>query len=164
MNCPEHSRLQQLPSFRRGLYLHKKGGLYQALALAVEEATQTPVVIYQHIEGEQIGEVLWTRPLTSWNEIVEWPDGQLRPRFVWADYHDVLRQAEQCGTTTVDRIKSVTVEARVKRNEAEAQIKARRSPFLKVLSAIGESLSMELKKIQDEEDARVSAVFEDAIK
>jgi hypothetical protein len=69
----------ELPSFRPGLYRHYKGGLYQAHGLAVEEATLRPVVMYTHL-----GDALtWTRPLESWQQIVNWPNGASRPRFVW---------------------------------------------------------------------------------
>lgn len=75
----------KLPHFRPGLYRHKKGGLYQALGLAVEESTLKPVVIYVHVDGEDVSDTMWTRPLASWNEIVEWPDGSHKQRFIWAN-------------------------------------------------------------------------------
>lgn len=69
----------ELPSFRSGVYRHCKGGLYKAQGLALEESSLSPVVIYTHL-----GETLtWTRPLESWQQIVSWPDGTYRPRFVW---------------------------------------------------------------------------------
>jgi hypothetical protein len=72
----------KLPPFRHGLYQHKKGGLYHALGLAIEEATLKPVVVYVHVDDSASG-VMWTRPLESWDEIVEWPDGSKKQRFVW---------------------------------------------------------------------------------
>jgi hypothetical protein len=70
----------------KGVYKHYKGGEYSVLALGVEEATLTPVVIYQPVGLIMPGDVMekvwphdveyWTRPLDDFNTMM-WP-GQRR--------------------------------------------------------------------------------------
>jgi predicted metal-dependent HD superfamily phosphohydrolase len=62
------------------LYQHWKGGLYRVVALAVEEATGAPTVVYRPLSDP--AERCWTRPLVSFEEEVEGLDGEARARFV----------------------------------------------------------------------------------
>jgi hypothetical protein len=44
--------------------------------MATHSETQEEMVVYSH-DGKT-----WVRPLSMWNQLVEWQDGILRPRFV----------------------------------------------------------------------------------
>jgi hypothetical protein len=55
------------------VYRHFKGGRYRPLLLA-----QPGHVVYISLVYGQI----WVRPISMWNEYVEWPDGVRRSRFV----------------------------------------------------------------------------------
>lgn len=57
---------------------HYKGGVYQTRGLARSTDTKDVLVIY----GSLGPGGLWARPLAEWNDLVTWPDGVLRPRFV----------------------------------------------------------------------------------
>ena len=64
-----------------GIYRHFKGGLYRVLGVARHSETLEELVVYQScVDASQ----LWVRPLSMWNETVEW-DGQKIRRFVPAD-------------------------------------------------------------------------------
>jgi len=65
-----------------GVYEHWKGGVYRLLHVAAEEATGTPVVVYVCVSDRE-GR-LWTRPASSWSEVVNSPSGR-RPRFLRVD-------------------------------------------------------------------------------
>jgi hypothetical protein len=52
-----------------GHYQHYKGGTYEVIMLAREEATLTAVVVYRSKETGQV----WTRPLVNFNELVYQP-------------------------------------------------------------------------------------------
>lgn len=60
-----------------GFYRHFKGGLYEVLHVATEEATATPCVVYRSATTGQV----WTRGLSAFVESVAWPDGTQGPRF-----------------------------------------------------------------------------------
>lgn len=60
-----------------GVYRHYKGGEYQVVGLAIDEATSAPVVVYR---AESDGHITFVRPLSVWLETVETPGGRM-PRF-----------------------------------------------------------------------------------
>jgi hypothetical protein len=66
-----------------GVYQHYKGGLYTVLGVA-EDCTntrdKTELVIYVSLKDGKI----YCRELKEFSEIVEWPDGGQKPRFVGA--------------------------------------------------------------------------------
>lgn len=62
-------------SVKPGLYRHYKGGLYCVLVLATDEATRTPLVIYQGAGG-----AVWARALVDFEAIIT-IDGRSTPRF-----------------------------------------------------------------------------------
>lgn len=63
-------------SVKPGFYRHYKGGLYCVLLLATDEATRTPLVIYQGTGGET-----WARPLVDFEATVT-VNGKRTTRFV----------------------------------------------------------------------------------
>ena len=61
---------------------HYKGGLYRVLFHAVDEETKEKMVVYQTIVGD--GPV-WVRARLAFDDLVKWPDGVERARFVLQD-------------------------------------------------------------------------------
>lgn len=60
-------------------YRHHRGGTYTVLAVArSSEARDELLAVYTSHQTQQV----WVRPWSMFNEIVEWPDGVRRPRFV----------------------------------------------------------------------------------
>jgi hypothetical protein len=62
-----------------GIYEHFKGGRYRVLHTASHTETHEGIVIYMSLDSHG---TIWARPLSMWNEQVEWPDGFKRPRFI----------------------------------------------------------------------------------
>ena len=62
-----------------GRYKHFKGGEYEVIDTAIHSETDELVVVYRPLYGEQ---ALWVRPLTMWNETVEY-QGELVKRFTF---------------------------------------------------------------------------------
>lgn len=62
----------------RGAYKHFKGGHYFVYGVAYHTETDEPMVVYT---PDTDGGDFWVRPLDMFNEEVEWPDGEMRPRF-----------------------------------------------------------------------------------
>lgn len=60
------------------LYRHFKGGLYIFLGYARHSETKEEMVVYITVPTKEV----WVRPKALWEEIVRWPDGQMRPRFI----------------------------------------------------------------------------------
>lgn len=60
-----------------GIYQHFKGGKYKLLNIAINSETMERMVVYKSLYGE---EKIWVRPLSMWNEIVEY-NGSKLPRF-----------------------------------------------------------------------------------
>ena len=62
-----------------GIYYHYRNPTiyYQVLMIAINEATETPVVVYQALYGKKI---IWTRKISIWNQLVE-HNGVLVKRF-----------------------------------------------------------------------------------
>lgn len=70
------------PYLVSGVYDHYKGGKYLALGVAEQTETGERLVIYVALTGAGLpGPRLRARPLSMWNEFVEWPDGFSKPRF-----------------------------------------------------------------------------------
>lgn len=74
-------------AFVPGPHVHYKGDLYDALYLArLSEDRSKYVVVYRSVKTGDI----WVRPFEHplfegddcWCDVVEWPDGVKRPRFV----------------------------------------------------------------------------------
>ena len=59
-------------------YRHYKGNEYTVVCLAVDEATEKRVVVYQDLHAH---EKIWVRSLEMFLEEVE-VDGEQRPRFI----------------------------------------------------------------------------------
>lgn len=60
---------------RRGVYRHFKGNLYELVDVAKHSETLEDMVVYRALYGE-CG--LWVRPLSMWNEYVEYEGGRVR--------------------------------------------------------------------------------------
>ncbi|MEK7477973.1 MAG: DUF1653 domain-containing protein [Patescibacteria group bacterium] len=57
----------------------KKGGTYKIIALAKHSETLEDMVVYEALYHNPTAKI-WTRPLASWQEIVE-INGEPKPRF-----------------------------------------------------------------------------------
>lgn len=64
---------------RPGRYRHFKGNEYEVICTAVHSETMEPMVVYRALYGQR---GLWVRPLSMWNETVEW-DGVRYRRFTY---------------------------------------------------------------------------------
>ncbi len=60
-------------------YRHYKGNEYTIVCLAIDEATEVPVVVYQDIHSP---EKIWVRALEMFLEDIE-VEGVLKPRFAY---------------------------------------------------------------------------------
>ena len=67
-----------MPAEPGSQYRHFKGALYVCVAIAQHTETEEVLVVYKR--EDKSGRV-WARPLSMWDEEVEWPDGERRPRF-----------------------------------------------------------------------------------
>ena len=63
--------------FKKGIYKHYKGNLYELLYIANHSETLEKMVVYKALYGD--GEV-WVRPAHMWNEEVT-VNGSTVPRF-----------------------------------------------------------------------------------
>lgn len=61
----------------QGTYKHFKGATYKVLCIAHDTETAKFQVIYKDVNG-----AIWAHSVDTWDEIVMWPDGVNRPRFV----------------------------------------------------------------------------------
>lgn len=68
--------LQELPIHVGEVYQHYKGGTYEIVALAVQEQTLEPCVVYKNMDTP----LVWVRAWSNWNEEVE-VEGKSVPRF-----------------------------------------------------------------------------------
>ncbi len=59
-------------------YHHYKGDQYRVTALALDTVTREWVVVYEPLYKSNVS--LFTRPLSEWNELVEW-EGSTVARF-----------------------------------------------------------------------------------
>lgn len=74
-----------------GLYRHYKGGVYQLIGLAAHSETGEALVVYVSLDASLPGFRMRVRPRSLWDDDVEWPDGNTRPRFIFIG--EVLREA-----------------------------------------------------------------------
>lgn len=65
-----------MTELQAGIYQHYKGGEYQLLYVAENEADKQEVVVYKSLKDNKI----WTRSLSEWNELIE-RDGESVKRF-----------------------------------------------------------------------------------
>lgn len=70
-----------MENLKLGKYRHFKGGEYEVLYVARHSESLEEMVVYKHLDGEQIGQV-FVRPLAMFNEEVDRPElGYKGPRF-----------------------------------------------------------------------------------
>lgn len=62
---------------KKGIYRHYKGNLYELIDVATHSETLEPMVVYRAMYCDYD---LWVRPLSMWNEEVEY-DGKTVRRF-----------------------------------------------------------------------------------
>ncbi len=65
-----------------GLYQHYKGPLYRVIGLTKHSETEESLVLYQTLYGERD---LWSRPYSMFVESVHSSDGDVVPRFAYAN-------------------------------------------------------------------------------
>lgn len=68
-----------MSEFRKGIYRHFKGNLYELVDVATHSETREPMIVYRALYGER---ALFVRPADMWNERVE-RNGYDGPRFAW---------------------------------------------------------------------------------
>jgi len=61
-------------------YKHFKGAVYTAVVRCLDSETKEPMVVYTTGDA-----TYWVRPAKMFEELVTWPDGVERPRFVRVD-------------------------------------------------------------------------------
>lgn len=66
------------PTMQHGTWDHFKGGVYSSTQVVINVDTQEPSVVYL----STIFGTWFVRTCQEWNELVQWPDGQWRSRFV----------------------------------------------------------------------------------
>lgn len=67
--------------FKKGIYKHYKGNLYELIDVANHSETLEKMVVYRALYGKQ---EMWVRPASMWNETVE-INGEQIPRFKYID-------------------------------------------------------------------------------
>ncbi|MBQ8474354.1 MAG: DUF1653 domain-containing protein [Clostridia bacterium] len=65
---------------KMGIYRHFKGGVYEAVAIALHSETMEEMVVYRNVESGKY----WVRPASMWNETVEY-NGQTVKRFTYVE-------------------------------------------------------------------------------
>ncbi len=63
-------------------YMHYNGTVYEVMCVALDVATEGPVVIYKTEAPNVDGPSIFSRPLTEFIETTLWPDNIVRPRFL----------------------------------------------------------------------------------
>lgn len=66
------------PTMQHGVWDHFKGGVYLSSQVVVNVDNLEPSVVYLSM----IYGTWFVRRCSEWNELVEWPDGKWRSRFV----------------------------------------------------------------------------------
>ena len=64
--------------FKKGIYQHYKGQLYQVLHVATHSETQEKLVVYQCLYGDYS---IWARPLDMFTESITLDDDREQERF-----------------------------------------------------------------------------------
>jgi hypothetical protein len=67
------------PRMPHGIYDHFKGGVYLTERVALWVDDDSPVVFYVSL----VNGAAYCRRCSEWNEVVQWPDGKYRSRFVF---------------------------------------------------------------------------------
>lgn len=71
----------EAPKIKKGLYKHRKGGVYEVLDVACHSETLEWYVVYESQERKAQGlPALWIRPYDMFTEMVE-VEGATIPRF-----------------------------------------------------------------------------------
>lgn len=87
-------------NFPAGIYRHYKGGLYQALGIAelsdngylqslakekqyLDRPTGKLMVVYISLDATLAGPRMRVRSYDEWSQMIQWPDGAVRPRFLY---------------------------------------------------------------------------------
>jgi hypothetical protein len=78
LHCIYRGDVTGIENFKHGLYTHYKGGKYRTILTAMDSETEKPTVVYVSLSSGEF----WVRPLEMFAEIVIWPDGKYRSRFV----------------------------------------------------------------------------------
>lgn len=73
---------------RSGVWQHSKGQLYLVLGVGRFDEDDDEVVIYVRLYPRPGGQPISVRRLSVFLEAVTWPDGEQRPRFVYAGETD----------------------------------------------------------------------------
>lgn len=73
------ARINEIGPKPESRFRHYKGGEYEVIANALEEATLAHVVVYRSPKG-----TVWTRPIDDWNAVVE-AEGKTMRRFTPID-------------------------------------------------------------------------------
>ena len=60
---------------KKGIYRHYKGNLYELIDVAAHSETLEQMVVYRAMYGNYD---LWVRPLSMWNEVVEYNGNTVR--------------------------------------------------------------------------------------
>lgn len=62
-----------------GKYRHYKGGEYEVLGVVIHSETQEEMVLYKMLyeTADHPYGTLWVRPISMWNEMVEWEGKEL---------------------------------------------------------------------------------------
>jgi len=68
-------------TIKLGIYIHFKGGHYEAISLASHSETLEQMVVYRSLQDPS---QTWVRPMSLWNENVE-KNGQTIKRFTYID-------------------------------------------------------------------------------
>jgi len=67
--------------FKKGIYKHYKGNLYELIDVANHSETLEKMVVYRALYGEK---EMWVRPASMWEETVE-IDGKKVSRFEFVE-------------------------------------------------------------------------------
>jgi hypothetical protein len=73
-----------------GIYRHYKGGLYRVHAIAYNEETLEPMVVYESMnDGDAFPQgTFWTRPLLRFTEMVTLESGEKVERFMYESSYE----------------------------------------------------------------------------
>ena len=79
LQCIWRGEFKEAFNVKSGPYIHFKGTTYLCFGIGtlIQGPKEEVAVVYSNKEGE-----VWIRPLDEWVEVVKWPDGKYRPRFM----------------------------------------------------------------------------------
>lgn len=67
---------------KTGIYEHYKGGFYQVLGVGAHADTEELLVVYIAL-AIRPGPRMRVRPLATFEDMIEWPSGEMKPRFLY---------------------------------------------------------------------------------